>query len=97
MTSWLAAVVMAWAAQPKRAEDDLDFGMWWAVLVVLIAAPIIMLAVKLVADRRRDRMTREVVEESKRDGPVPELPPDFEIPQVVPRKKERGYGRWRRR
>ena len=69
--------------------------MWWVVAVVLIAAPIVMLTIKLVADRRRDRITREVVEESKREGPVPELPPDFEIP-VVPHKKH-GDDRWRRR
>ena len=31
MTNWLAAVVVAWAAQPKRAEDDLtsECGGWW--------------------------------------------------------------------
>ena len=97
MANWLATLWGAWAAQPKSAQDDTDFGIWWGVMIALVAAPIVMYSIKLFADRRRDRMTRELVDESKREGPVPELPADFEIPQVVPRKKERGFGRWQRR
>jgi hypothetical protein len=97
MMMWLSTVTQAWLAQPTRPEDDQDFGIWYAVLVVLIVAPIVMYTLKFFADRRRDRMTRELIADSNKDGAVPDVPKDFEIPQVVPRKSERGFGRWKRR
>jgi hypothetical protein len=81
--------VAAWA-QPKSAEADSGTSpWWWGVVVALVVAPIIMYAVKFIAERRRDRITRELIEESNREGPVPDLPKDFEIPQVIPRKGSR--------
>jgi hypothetical protein len=97
MTIWLATAFGAWSAQPKTPEDSVDFGVWWGVLIAFVVAPIVMYTVKFFADRRRDRMTKELVSESNKDGPVPDVPKDFEIPQVIPRKRGTGYGRWRRR
>jgi hypothetical protein len=86
MTTELAAVVQAALAQPKT--EDPDFSMWWGVLGAFVIVPVAMLAVKFYAERRRDRKTKELIAESNKDGPVPELPKDFEVPQVVPRRRE---------
>ena len=86
MTTGLATVAQAVLAQPKT--EDPDFSVWWGVLGAFVIAPLLILAVKFIAERRRDRKTQELIAESNKDGPVPDLPKDFEIPQVVPRKRE---------
>jgi hypothetical protein len=88
-----SALQAALLAQPADQSSGMDFSVWVWVLVAFVVAPILMFTVKYLAERRRDRKTRELIEESNRDGPVPELPPDFEVPQVIPRKSKSGRRR----
>ena len=92
--AWLGTALPAALAQPT--EEDPDFGMWWGVFIALIVGPVAIYAVKYFADRRKDRMTKELIKDSNRDGPVPDLPKDFEVPQVIPRKSKPLAGRWKR-
>jgi heme exporter protein D len=89
-----ASLLAALLGQPAgSAGGDPDFGIWVWVLVAFVVAPIVMYTVKYIGEKRRDRKTRELIEESNREGPVPDLPPDFEVPQVVPRRSKPGRRR----
>lgn len=81
MIAWWGTVLPAAMAQPT--EEEPNFGMWWGVFVALVVGPIIIFTVKIVADRRRDRRTKELIADSNRDGPVPDLPEGFEPPETV--------------
>ncbi len=94
MLAWLGTVLPAAMAQPT--EEEPDFTIWWGVFIALLVGPVAIYSVKFIADRRRDRRTKELITDSNKDGPVPELPPDFEPPQVVPRKTKPLAGRWKR-
>ncbi len=94
MVHGLASTLQATLAQPAGGSGgEADFGVWWGVLLAFVVAPIVLYTVKFIGERRRDRRTRELIEESNREGPVPELPPDFEVPQVIPRKSKGGRRR----
>ena len=87
MVHGLTSTLQATLAQPAgQAGGETDFGIWVGVLVAFIAAPILMYTVKYIGERQRDKRTRALIEESDREGKVPDLPPDFEVPQVIPRR-----------
>lgn len=89
-SAWVAAAL----AQPAGSTgDEPDFGIWVWVLVAFVVAPIVMYTLKYIGERQRDRKTRELIEASNREGPVPDLPPDFEVPQVIPRRSKAGRRR----
>ena len=89
----LGSIGAGLAAQPSSGDGP-DFSMWWGVFAAFVITPAVLLAVKWIAERRRDRKTRELVEQSNREGPVPDLPEDFSPPQVVERRSRMP---WRRK
>lgn len=89
-----ASLLLAALAQPAGSSGgEPDFGLWLWVPIVAVVAVVTLAAVKYIGEKRRDRKTREMIEESNREGPVPDLPPDFEVPQVIPRRSKPGRRR----
>lgn len=59
---------------------------WLAIPIVAVVAAVTFWVVRMIAKRHSDRKTRALIEESNRGGPVPDVPEDVEIPEVVRRK-----------
>jgi hypothetical protein len=68
---------------------DGDFSYWWGVVVVAAVTPVILIIIRWVGHRHSERKTKEMIDASNAEGAVPDVPEDFEVPQVVPRRPSR--------
>ena len=68
-------------------ETSIITPVWYGVAAMVIIAPVVFYTIRFIANRVRDRKTREIIEESNREGPVPDIPDDVEIPEVVRRDR----------
>ncbi|MDI7267142.1 MAG: hypothetical protein QME96_04015 [Myxococcota bacterium] len=75
-------------------EEQYITPLWWGVPIAAAGVPLALWVVRLLAGRHRDRKTQEIIEASNLEGPVPDLHPDAEIPEVI---RRRGRARLRGR